>query len=82
MDDRNPLVSEWNIPYKPAEVSEASKTVRASFSERAARDAIRAKRIAHVQIGTARYTSLGAIIDFVESCRVNPSHQPAQAMSA
>ena len=80
MDDTNALISEWNIPYKPAEVSEASRTIRASFTERAARAAIRAKRIEHVQIGTARYTSLAAIIDFVESCRVEPRHQSAQAV--
>lgn len=73
-------VSEWSIPYREAEISEATAELGTPISENAARFAIRQQRIAFVKIGRARFTSHAALIDYIESCRVEPKHQEAQAV--
>ena len=72
-------VSEWNIPYREAEISRATVELGTPFSENAARDAIRRQHIAFVKIGRARFTSRAALIEYIDSCRVAPKPTAAQA---
>lgn len=72
-------VSEWNIPYREVEISEATAELGTPFSENAARFAIRRQHIAFVKIGRARFTSRAALIEYIASCRVEPKTPAAQA---
>ncbi len=73
-------VSEWNIPLTEKDVSRAAADMGTPITAGAARFAIKGHRIAYVQIGRTRFTSRSSLLDFFDSCRVEPKSQTAQAV--